>query len=299
MAKKSTKKSAPKAKTVEETISYLEELSEDFEQDHTDTFLSHVEAPDARIRNVAIRCLWEANLEQVWPVLKSHAQSDPDPEVRATAFSVLGRYMYEEMLHDVQGLAGEEIEAPVELLREVHAFLSESLANEGLALLERRRSLEALSYNPGPAELALMEAWNRSEDNELRMTAVFAMGRSALEKFKPQVLAALNDAQLDVRREAIRAIGEGGYQDCIPHLETLIRGEDRDLMFEAVAALGEVGGSQAITILEGLTLSKDAELAELAEVAMVNAQELQMFEEYQDSLEKDEEDTDKRAYLKH
>jgi len=299
MAKKSTKKTSAKVKTVEEIISYLKELSEDFEQDHTDTFLSHVEASDARVRNVAIRCLWEANLEQVWPVLKSHAHGDPDAEVRATAFSVMGRYMYEEMLHDVQGLDGEEIEAPMALLREVHAFLAESLANENLAVLERRRSLEALSYNPGPAELALMEAWNRSEDNDLRMTAVFAMGRSALEQFKPHVLAALHDPQLDVRREAIRAIGEGGYQDCIPQLEALIIGGDRDLMFEAVAALGEVGGSQAIAILEGLTQTNDAELAELAEVAMVNAQELQMFEEYQDSLEKEEEEPDNRAYLKH
>lgn len=302
MAKKSPKKVAPKAKTVEEIIHWLEELAEDFEQDHTDVFLSHVEHADARVRNVAIRCLWEANLEQVWDVLKTHALGDSDSEVRATAFSVMGRYMYEEMLHDVQELPAEEIEAPLPLLRDIHTFLAECLHNENLPLLERRRCLEALSYNPSDKELVLMENWSKSTDNDLRMTSIFAMGRSSLEKFKPQVLAALEDAHLDVRREAIRAIGEGGYADCIPQLEALIAGNDRDLMFEAVAALGEVGGPRAIAILEGMSGSADAELAELAEVALVNAQEMKMFEEYQDSLGQDEdgaEGDDMRPYLKH
>lgn len=306
MAKKSTKKSSPKVQTPEQLIAHLEELAEDYELDHTQEFLSFIDHPDLGVRAVAVRCLWEANLTEVWSALKSKAVYDADEEVQATAFSVMGRYMYEEMLHDQQELRGDEVEAPIELLREVHEFLAEALNNTALPLLLRRRALEALSYNPDEAQLELMRTWSKSQDSELRMTAIFAMGRSAREEFLPTILAALEDAHLDVQREAVRAIGESGFESCLPQLEALVNGSNAELRLEAVAAIGEVGGARAVELLQGLTESADPELAELAEVALVNAQEIQMFEQYQDSLDEEDDDdddgdagVDDREYLKH
>lgn len=301
---KSSKSKGPQVKSARparikspaEIVAELENLAEEYEDDHTDTFLSYIDHLDVRVRTTAVRCLWEARLPDVWEPLKRKAEADPDEEVRSTAISVMGRYVYEEMLTELEELDEDELAAPQELLQTVHQTLVGYLNDPALSLLLRRRALEALSYLPDEAELDLMRAWVNDPNPELRMTAIFAMGRSSNPEFEPIVLKALNDPELDVKREAIRAIGEGNFEGGISLLLALVRGSDRELMFEAVSALGEVGGPQAIQELERLNQSEDEELAELAELALLNAQEQQMFQEYGRGLasadEQDDDDDD-------
>lgn len=281
-----------RVKSPSEIIAELENLAEEYEDDHTDTFLSYIDHLDVGVRTTAVRCLWEARLPDVWEPLKRKAESDPDEEVRSTAISVMGRYVYEEMLAELEELDEDELDAPQELLTTVHQTLVGYLNDPSLSLLLRRRALEAVSYLPEESELALMRAWVVDSNPELRMTAIFAMGRSSMPEFEPIVLRALNDPELDVKREAIRAIGEGTFEGGIPQLLSLVRGADRELMFEAVSALGEVGGEAAIAELERLNQSDDEELAELAELALLNAQEQQMFQEYGRTLAETADDAD-------
>lgn len=306
-AKKNSKKKQ-RILSEEEILKFLEDLVEDFGDDHTDEFLLYVAHESERVRAAAIRALWEGELDRVWPVIRTAAETDSSEEVRSTAVSVMGRYIYEELLQSEGELEGEELEATPEVIREVHAWLVNRLHSSDSSSLEQRRALEALSFCPGEAEHALMRSWSQHADPDLRMTAIFAMGRSAEPSFAEAILKAYEDPEDRVRREAIRAIGEAGLQEGISILEQALNGSDRDYKLEAISALGELGGQRAMELVNPFLEDKDQEVSELANLAVINMEEAQMMEEWEnalqdgddDDLEDDDEDEDedgeKRPY---
>jgi HEAT repeat protein len=280
-------------KDLEALVAHLEELTEATEEDHTPEFLAHIVHDAPVVRAIAVRGLWDSDPREVLEPLWRVAEQDADEEVRATAVSVMGRYVYEGLLLD----DGDDELAEVEpsTVTQVRSFLEGLLYDEKQPELVRRRALEALAFDPGPEEMTLMEKWAKSPSPSLRMTAIFSMGRSALESWEKPILRAIDDPDRDVRREAIRAVGEACLETGLPRLERIIEGDDRELMLEAISALGEVGGERAMARLEELIESEDEEVSEVAQLALeeaeIYAEELAGLD---DGYAEDDEETDDR-----
>lgn len=277
---------------LEPLLAHLEELVNEVEEDHTPEFLAHLSHEAPEVRALAVRGLWESDPREVLDPLWKVAERDQDEEVRATAISVLGRYIYEGLLLGDADFGDELAEVDPSTVTQVRSFLEGILYDEEQPELLRRRALEALAFDPGPEEVTLMERWAKHASPDLRMTAIFSMGRSGLESWEKPVLKALEDKDRRVVREAIMAIGEGCFERGVPKLERFTRGADRELMLESISALGEVGGERAMEILEELAASEDEEVAEQAQVALEHAEAMEGFDELgdEDDLE-GEEDT--------
>ncbi len=269
----------------EALIAHLEELTEEYDEDHTPEFLSQLTHDAPEVRAVAVRGLWESDPMEVLEPLWRVAEHDVDPEVRATALSVMGRYIYEGLLLGDREDPFTESPLDPETIDRVRGFLEKILFDEQQDVLMRRRALEALAFDPGPEDVALIERWAQDSSSGLRMTAVFAMGRAGLDNFEPLILQALDDSAYEVRREAVRGIGEAGIEKGLPRLELLIQGSDREMQLEAISALGLVGGDRAIELLSELVESEDAEIAELAEAALEAAEEVSYEEGFLENLD--------------
>ena len=122
----------------------------------------------------------------------------------------------------------------------------------------RRRALEALGNctRDGVSEL-IAEAYE-SDEQPMRVSAVYAMGCSYDEDWAPTILHELTSDDPEMIYEAVRSAGELQLEDAIPVLAELMSGNDREVLEMAVWSLGEIGGAEARGLLENA-----AEQAEL------------------------------------
>jgi len=265
---------APASNDVAGLVRRLERLAEDFEDDHTPEFIKHLEHPDENVRVAAVRGLWDSPPGEVREQLFRLLDKDASEEVRATAVGVMGRYIYEGLLLTEAADPSDIWEIRYDDVVAARQRLDAILFDNSSPILLRRRALEALSFDPGPEEITLMQKWIRHPDPNVRMSTVFSMGRSELEQWDDAIIKALEDSSLEVRREAIRAIAEAELAEGIPALAVFLEGESRELKMEAIVALGRVGGSDALTFLRQMAGSDDDELAELVCEATENAESL-------------------------
>ncbi len=218
--------------------------------------------PDPRVRAHAIRNLWEdQGLDLVDPFLKFLA-ADPAAEVRTAAATALGIYIY----------LGEMEELPAAQLQQLEDALL--AVYHGPDTLEvRRRALESLGFSRRPEAAAALDQAYGEGDDLLRVSALFAMGRSLdPERWSDMVLDDLQHANLEVRFEAARAAGELQLDEAAPILDRLIDAEsDTDIREICIWALGEIGGDEARRILEARLETADEEFSKIIEDALAEA----------------------------
>ncbi len=239
----------------------LHEIGEaNFEVAFDSVFRLALEDADAEARAIAIRGLWESEeLDLVAPLIDL-MQNDPAPEVRATAASALGRYIYLGEIEDIPALMKQRIEDA--LLAVIH----------GQDVLDvRRRALEALGYSGRPEVVGLIQAGYESADEPMRVSAMFAMGRNSDPRWTTAVLAELEHGSPELRFEAARAAGELQLGEAVPKLEQLIQDGDEPGHEAALWSLSEIGGPEARRILtELLDGTEDEDEQELIEDALEN-----------------------------
>lgn len=239
----------------------LHEIGEaNFEVTFDSVFRLALEDTDPEVRATAIRGLWESEeLDLVAPLIDL-MYHDPDAEVRATAASALGRYIY---LGEV-----EDIPAPMKLRIE-DALLTVIRGQDGLAV--RRRALEAIGYSGRAEVTGLIQSGYESTDEPMRVSAVFAMGRNSDPRWTSAVLAELEHGSPELRFEAARAAGELQLGQAVPELERLIQDGDEPGHEAALWSLSEIGGPEARRILtEQLALTEDEDEQEFIEEALAN-----------------------------
>jgi HEAT repeat protein len=109
----------------------------------------------------------------------------------------------------------------------------------------------------------------------MRVSALFAMGRSYDERWHEAVLRSLDDDDAEIRFEAARAAGELEIRAAVPALVRLASGGDREVTEVAVWSLGEIGGLEAKRALSALARraaqNDDHDLTEMIEDALVSA----------------------------
>jgi HEAT repeat protein len=205
---------------------------------------------DADVRQAAIEGLWEEiNHDLIGPLVDLLRRDESD-EVRATAAAALGNYV----------LAGELDELDAALAMRAEQALLEVLRDENEPLAVQSQALESLAYSGEMGVRQLIEDAYYSPSEELRVSSLVAMGRSADVHWRSYVRAELQSPSAAMRREAARASGELEAKNAVDDLLMLLVDEDHEVRLAAIFALGRLGGQDARTALR--TISEEGEPAE-------------------------------------
>ncbi len=93
----------------------------------------------------------------------------------------------------------------------------------------------------------------------MQLSAIFAMGNSADDRWLPILEQELGSPSPDFRAEAARACGSIGSQSSIDALEQLLTDEEVEVGLAAVYALGQIGGDRVSALLSRLAEDPDYE----------------------------------------
>jgi HEAT repeat protein len=240
---------------------HLVEIGEEsFETDFNAVFRLGLVDVDAQVRVAAVNGLWEEAEDPGLIVPLLHLlQTDQNDLVRAAAASALAQFVY----------AGELEELPAAKVKPIITALKATFRNVMEPIEVRRRALEALGYL-GDDETHQMIAQAYQHNNDLmRQSAVFAMGRSLdAERWGATVIAEMVAPEPEMRYEAARAAGEMEYTPAVQALGDLLEDVDEDVQLMTVWALGQIGGDKAKKLLLAVMDSDADHLYEMAEDAL-------------------------------
>jgi HEAT repeat protein len=242
------------------TMQHLVEIGDTtFEVDFNAIFRVGLNDPEPDVRAAAVSGLWEDVDPALIAPLLNLLQADESDAVRAAAASVLGRYVYEGELEEIDE---EKVQPVVTALKAIYRDVAQPIE-------VRRRALESLGFL-GDADTSqlITQAYHHANDR-LKLSAVFAMGRSLdAERWGSIVLDELAAPSPEMRFEAARAVGELEYAPAVRKLGELLEDVDEEVQLVAVWSLGQIGGEKAKQFLLAVLESDAEHLHEEAEDAL-------------------------------
>lgn len=217
--------------------------------------------PDVEVRVLAIQGLWEDESVLFLDQLLEMLTAEDDPLVRETIVESLGRFSY---LASVGSVDDERSTRIHDTLMGIY-YSAEPVS-------VRRRALESLAHfcDDVDVEKAIADAFD-SIMHDLRISAIYAMGRNLSDRWLPTVIGEMQDSDPEVRFEAARALGEFGDERAVSQLLDLIDDEDVEVQMAAIGALGQIGGKVAIGALRRLARSNDPVLDDAVQDALSQA----------------------------
>jgi len=237
---------------------FVESAEHNFEMDFFALFRVMLDDQDEAVRLDAIEGLWECDDATLVQPLVHLLRHDPAATVRAEAAVALSRFALQAELGELdERLAQMVVNA---LLDTIHR------ADEDADV--RRRAIEAVAYVETESVRDIIDAAYNDGDERMRVSAVFAMGRTCDPFWASTVLSELNAAEPEMRFEAARAAGELKLRKAAPTLIKLLEDPDKEVREAAIWALGQVGGRQARRALEECVQSGDELVSEYAEEAL-------------------------------
>jgi HEAT repeat protein len=242
-----------------EVVTQMVELSEaDFEVDFGQVFWMCLDDADPRVRASAIEGLWEVEeVRLVRPLVRALIQ-DASAMVREAAAISLSRFALRAELGQLQPRLAEL----------VWNALWQTVNQAGEDRPVRRRALESLAYFDRPEVGHAIQTAYADEDSSMRVSAVFAMGRSTDEEWSTQILDELDSEMPEMRYEAARACGELQLAGAVPRLSQMIADADLEVKLAAIWALGRIGGPEARRVLDICIEMGDEALIEAAREAL-------------------------------
>ena len=230
----------------------------DYRLDFVDLFRQCLDDADADVRRLAVEGLWEdTDVGLIGPLLELVSQ-DPDDTVRAAATISIGRFLFMAECEELSETYGARIRETLE------GILQDP--QEPVEVV--RRVLEAMAFvNTDKMRRAISRFYDH-EDERMRQSAIFAMGRSADRYWADIVLMELSNESPAMRHEAARASGEMELKDAVEQLINLVQQPDRQIRNAAVWSLGQIGGKRAEKALEHWAESNDPELGAAATEAL-------------------------------
>lgn len=191
------------------------------------------------VRSAAIELLWSDESIATMRQLLDLARSDRSHEVRAQAFSGLGRFV----------LLGEYGDIPADDAREAQELALNAVKDTHAPIEVRCRALEALANSSHPEAAALIRDAYENGNHLLKVSAIYAMGRTCDKIWRETVLEELVSSDNQIVYESVQACGALQLQESVRLIEDLISGDDREIQLMAIWALGEIGGKRAFEIL--------------------------------------------------
>jgi HEAT repeat protein len=242
--------------TREAIVRRIEELSEErIDVNFRRALRVALDDPSAAVRQLAVSALWEEDSTDLLERFEALLEQDASEDVRAQAAAALEPYV-------ARAAQGELDEAEADRLRDV--LLAATSPNEPLVV--QRRALEALGpLGSDPQVRNLITEFYESDEQGLRCSALYAMGRSLQSEWMPDILAELENDEAELRYEAVRAAGALGSQDALHGLLAAARDEDAEVRHAAISAIGQIGGRGGARALERLADDADEADFELIE----------------------------------
>jgi len=216
---------------------------------------------DPQVRALSIRLLWEAEDKKLVPVFIQMMAEDMDHQVRAAAANALGLFVF----------LGELEEIPEDLLQEIVDNLIMATTGEDHPLV-RRRALESLGYSGREDVVPLLQEAYERGNPEWLASALYAMGRSADQRWSGNIMRMIDHPNSTVREEAVRAAGELELTAARDPLIQIVEEDDDDIVkMAAVWSLSQIGGGIVRPFLERLAEeTEDEEEVDLIEEALDN-----------------------------
>lgn len=240
-------------------VESLVELAKEDIDWHLGRFLRvAIDDSEAIVRRIAVDGLWEEKENDLLGPLTQMLQHDPNEGVRAAAAGALGAYV----------LAGELDELDAALAMRAEEALLAVLNNAEEPISIQARALESIAYSGETGVRQLIEDSYYSPDEELRISSLVAMGRSADSRWRGLVRAELQNPAPRMRAEAARACGELEIRKAETNLLILLQDEAQEVRLAAIFALGRLGGKKARDALRALTQDDDTAEAEAADAAL-------------------------------
>ncbi len=240
-------------------ITCLVEMAEaDFELNFGEVFRMGLEDEDAEVRTASIEGLWEDEDVRLVPLLVTRLQDDESASVRAAAAQSLGRFI----------LLGELNKIHPEPHHMAYQAVLATCQDEHEDIEVQRRALESLAYADNETVIQLIHKAYASPHEKMRVSAVFAMGRSANPYWSRHVRQELFSPNPEMRYEAARACGELQLREAVAELEELADDVDAEVQDAALWALGQIGGDRARSILERYCLADNEATRSAAEAAL-------------------------------
>ncbi|MCA9862992.1 MAG: HEAT repeat domain-containing protein [Thermomicrobiales bacterium] len=251
--------------TREAIVRRIDELSEErLDVNFRRALRIALDDPSATVRQLAISALWEEDSTDLLGRLEELLARDPSEDVRAQAAGALEPYV-------ARAAEGEMDAAEADQLRNL--LLAATSPHEPLVV--QRRALEALGPLGGDPQVRdLIAEFYQSDEQALRCSAVYAMGRSLQPEWGADILAELESDEAELRYEAARAAGAMGSQDALPGLLAAARDEDAEVRHAAIAAIGQIGGRGGARALERLADDADEADFELIEATLEDVNSL-------------------------
>jgi HEAT repeat protein len=232
----------------ERILGALYEASESmFELSFREIALLNLKDSSSPVRQKAVDLLWTDESVETMQSLMQLAESDTDSTVRTRALENLGRFL----------LLGEYGEIPADLAADAQAMTLAIHQDEREPIEIRRRALEALANSSHASVEQLIRAAYADGNQELRLAALFAMGRTCSKIWRDQLLDELENDNFEFVYEAIRACGHIQLEESVQRIAEYAFSEDQEIQTMAIWSLGEIGGRQAFEVLT--RLDEDAE----------------------------------------
>lgn len=222
---------------------------EDYVVDFSPVFAHLLTDEASRVRRAALDGIWDSDDPSLIPPILAMLQNDADVGVRAAAARSLAHYI---LMAEWGQFDTDEAETAV-------AALLAEYDRPRAALEVRRAALEAMAPSPHPRIPDLINDAYEDGPEELQLSALFAMGNSADERWLPILTAELTSPSPDFRAEAARACGMIGHSACIDALEELIDDNDMEVGMAAVIALGQIGGERVFELFSRMAEDPDYE----------------------------------------
>jgi HEAT repeat protein len=230
-------------------IARLVETAEtNFELDFSAIIFPALHDPDSEVRIAAVEGVLEDSPHSVIERLIAIARDDPYSDVRAAAVKALGQFVLKGEFGKLPDRLNLRLQ---DMLLALHRDLDEDLD-------VRRRALEAVGNCGREGVTDLIREAYYADELPMRVSAVFAMGRTCDDLWLPQILEELSSDYPEMRYEAARAAGELELRQALPRLAELAYEDDREIQEMAIWALGEIGGKTARKVLNELGLLADA-----------------------------------------
>lgn len=194
------------------------------------------------VRIAALDGLWDSEDQSLISKILDLLAKDRDENVRAASARALAHYI---LLAEWGQISDSHTDMIVDGLLAAYD-------NPRSSLEVKRAALEAVSPSAHPRVPLLITDAYEEGSNDLQLSAIFAMGVSADERWLPYLEQELNSPSPDFRAEAARACGFIGGESCIDALEELVDDQDLEVGMAAISALGQIGGERAFAFLSRL-----------------------------------------------
>ncbi len=256
---------------------------ENYLVDFTPVFAYLFDDNYASVRQAALDGVWDSTDTHLVPPIIAMLQGDANVGVRAAAARALAHYVLLAEWGQIRAGAASPI---------VDALLAEY--DRPTAPPEvKRAALEAVASSNHPRVPDLILNAYDDGSNDLQLSALFAMGLTADQRWLPILDDEMQSPSADFRAEAARAAGSLGSADSIDALEGLLSDADIEVAMAAVYALGQIGGDRATELLARLAEDPNyEELYDAIDEALeeMDGLEFDLLALDEDALEDDDDD---------